>query len=100
MQSIHAAIHKHDLLFHSVVLSRFKIVCKVSTTYKTHSWGMLLIPSLYAWSLAGQTWQIGTWKQQVLESNDLKAQQPSWGKDLQGFTNEKQNNKMQAYLDR
>lgn len=77
MQNVHAAIHKHNLLFHSVVLSRFKIICKVSTTYKTHSWGVLLFPLLCALSLAEQMWQSGTWKQQVLESNEVKVQQHS-----------------------
>lgn len=37
MQGIYAAIHKHDLIFHSAMLSKFKTVCKVSRTYKTYS---------------------------------------------------------------
>lgn len=36
MQSKHTAVREHDPFFHYVVLSRFKIACKVSTTYKIH----------------------------------------------------------------
>lgn len=53
MQGVFATIHKNDSIIHSAVLSKFKIICKVSRAYKIYSWGMLLLPLLHRWSLEG-----------------------------------------------